>query len=865
MFNITSTARDRYLQNSVIKRGYISIVPLGEEDPIIIDESNRLQQIDIEDFIYGKDLLGGTVAKKCTVKILNIGEEFELENREIDVYLGIELEDESIEYMSFGRYIITDAPVNKTVVNVTTITALDYMVKFNKTFEDRLTYPSTLKELYIDISEQCDVVVGDVNITNGDFVLENNQFVAGETCRNVLEAIAQISGGSAHIGRDNMLYIKFPSRATKNSSAEGTDIALTDSAEAEAEITGFECASSQNVSVQGKNLFDTLNGNTTLGEGVTILSRDSNQITLNATTGGSRYFTHRIYLSAGNYVLSRNFTVLSGTPLVTTGNVNITTDSGSFISYLPSGSLALAFTITTGGYYKLIFFISTATLVTDLQIKFNNIQIETGTAWTSWQAFTPNSPSPDYPSAILSTGDGGVVNVLTAKDLLNKNNGTILSNYFIFLSGLIGTGANNKTIRIEINPNTEYKIIKKIGLRFRAGFYQNTTIDGVTLNGFVVDDTNTTLVVTSNSTDKYLFINYFTTGTNEQEILDSIQVYESPTEYPITLPEGYVGGSLPNGVKDTVEYVEGGKNLLDLSQNFVLGYVDSNNVIIGGSVNILSDYIEIEPDIQYTLSVNKVVIAVSFAEYDESLNLIRRIGQTQINTFTASSNAKYIRAWFNLNNTAMTVEILETLKPMLEKNSTRSEYQPYGLTSGNKFVKRINEVVLNGSEVIGLDTTLTNVLVFNVPTSNGKTSGYCISDKFIYQSSSNDIEHLRLDGSSPSQIKVYILKSRLVTQDVAGFKTYLASNPITVQYQLAEPIYYDTTLPTIQTYLNNTNITTLNTPKADLFLDYISMYPLDVIDKNNYFELEKNLVYGPVNRVVLRNSQVERRKCYLRR
>lgn len=41
---------------------------------------------------------------------------------------------------------------------------------------------------------------------------------------------------------------------------------------------------------------------------------------------------------------------------------------------------------------------------------------------------------------------------------------------------------------------------------------------------------------------------------------------------------------------------------------------------------------------------------------------------------------------------------------------------------------------------------------------------------------------------SPSYVKVSILKSKLTTQDVEGFKAWLQANPLTVYYQLAEPV-----------------------------------------------------------------------------
>jgi len=207
MYNISSEAKAKLLQDSVIKRAYISIVPLSAENAIIIDETNRLQELSIEDFIYGKDVVGGTIAKKCTAKFLNLDEEFDLENREIDVFIGIEISIGNVEYIPYGRFIINNPPTNKTVSSTTSIEALDYMIKFNKEYEDTLVYPCTLKDVLNSICTQCEVVMNNITFVNDDFIVENNQFVGGETCRNVLNAISQLAGGYSHIGRNNELYI----------------------------------------------------------------------------------------------------------------------------------------------------------------------------------------------------------------------------------------------------------------------------------------------------------------------------------------------------------------------------------------------------------------------------------------------------------------------------------------------------------------------------------------------------------------------------------------------------------------------------------------------------------------------------------
>lgn len=122
--------------------------------------------------------------------------------------------------------------------------------------------------------------------------------------------------------------------------------------------------------------------------------------------------------------------------------------------------------------------------------------------------------------------------------------------------------------------------------------------------------------------------------------------------------------------------------------------------------------------------------------------------------------------------------------------------------------KRSEKVVFDGSGdwQIGNDTG--NCIHFNTtnPITNIKISGLTISDKFNYSSSfSPDIECVNITGSG--RIVIKILKSKLTTQDVAGFKQWLQANPTTVVYQLAKEEVYECTNIDLITYENETNFT----------------------------------------------------------
>jgi len=176
------------------------------EDDIIISENTDIKDISIEDNCYVNDkFIGTTVAKKITVNLFNDDNMYDLEDKEIEVKLGFELEGTE-ELISFGNFII-EKPETEEVQAQTSFIGYDYMIKFNKLFIDNSTYPISLGQYFVNLCNQVGVEVGNTDFLNSDYMVQGNAFTNGEDCRTVLSAIAQIAGGIAKIGRDNKVYI----------------------------------------------------------------------------------------------------------------------------------------------------------------------------------------------------------------------------------------------------------------------------------------------------------------------------------------------------------------------------------------------------------------------------------------------------------------------------------------------------------------------------------------------------------------------------------------------------------------------------------------------------------------------------------
>ena len=121
------------------------------------------------------------------------------------------------EYVDMGTFIVFDEKdedeFNKH------ITAFDNLIKFNVPFIDNKDYPKTIFEELQNICNQAGVELVNTSITNGNFEIQDNQFVNNESLKSVLKAICQISGTYAIIKEDKIvLQLKNETSETINKS-----------------------------------------------------------------------------------------------------------------------------------------------------------------------------------------------------------------------------------------------------------------------------------------------------------------------------------------------------------------------------------------------------------------------------------------------------------------------------------------------------------------------------------------------------------------------------------------------------------------------------------------------------------------------
>lgn len=206
---ITKEFKDRVLGGK-ITRGYLKVLATDTKPEMIIDENNYLKDCTFEELRYVPDegFIGGTVAKRVTGNFNNVDSSFSIQDREFELYLGVDLEDGTTEYIKYGTFIV-QKPEDDQVNDNTSFEALDYMIKLNLPWVDRMTYPCTLKELFDDLVAQSGLSTKVTSFLNQNFIVENNQFEEGTTRRDVLKAIAQIAFNWARIDEDNDIVMDF--------------------------------------------------------------------------------------------------------------------------------------------------------------------------------------------------------------------------------------------------------------------------------------------------------------------------------------------------------------------------------------------------------------------------------------------------------------------------------------------------------------------------------------------------------------------------------------------------------------------------------------------------------------------------------
>lgn len=125
----------------------------------------------------------------------------------------------------------------------------------------------------------------------------------------------------------------------------------------------------------------------------------------------------------------------------------------------------------------------------------------------------------------------------------------------------------------------------------------------------------------------------------------------------------------------------GEKNLLNPNNYKVGYYINSNGALVVGDKNIAYDkYILLEAGKTYTISCNSTLRNIGICLYASNKStVLSRYNNYNVTSVTiaANSSVRYVRFWFDIDGTVMTIARLEAKQPQFELGSVATSYVPY--------------------------------------------------------------------------------------------------------------------------------------------------------------------------------------------
>ena len=138
------------------------------------------------------------------------------------------------------------------------------------------------------------------------------------------------------------------------------------------------------------------------------------------------------------------------------------------------------------------------------------------------------------------------------------------------------------------------------------------------------------------------------------------------------------------------------KNILDMSEGFRNGYINtSGNFVSQNQTAVFNQNIEVQAGQTYCFSTNASVdnLVVSMFKSNNTYKSRTKVTNTDRIVQLIPSDVAYVNFSINKdNNVTMTQSILNSLQPMVEKNNTRTAYEPHILvdTIDEEYLKDIN-------------------------------------------------------------------------------------------------------------------------------------------------------------------------------
>ena len=339
-----------------------------------------------------------------------------------------------------------------------------------------------------------------------------------------------------------------------------------------------------------------------------------------------------------------------------------------------------------------------------------------------------------------------------------------------------------------VQPNTQYTFSNSAGKPI--------------LYGLVFYDANKTMLSTVPSATTT-----FTTPANCAYIRFAIQNDSAPTWTQLELGNQASAYEAYEAQKYEINLT--GKNMLDVSVGYRYGYIQSNGQYADNNIIVLfNGFIPVEPNTTYTFSSNHAnwnMTAVLYADMNTFIDRNLKSG-VAANTFTTPSNCHFVRLQVNYDNQAMTDEIVAGLELQFEKGGSATAYEAYHSIKLCKIGNHQDRIYKQNGKWY-LHKEISCELYDGTESGWRSDAGrieYYDSSIMLGSSSDNAVvcDHYTTAWGvgtciflSGTRRAVCILDPNNFAQNLDMFKTWIASNNLTIAYALATPTTTEITNP----------------------------------------------------------------------
>lgn len=887
---------------------------------IIIDNKKIPVKAVLKDDCYNNgNFIGTFIFKEISFEVEN---NIDFKRKEFEYYKVV-----NGEAIKFGTFITTEITDNDTT-ELVKVVGMDFGLKTQVEYMSSLDYSSgliTLLDVWNECCELSGLTSGITDFTNSDFIVESDQFTGtGATIRDVFVAIAQSSCSFVKVMNDDKIYLIF--NEYESNKKDGKTLIIDNSVYNTNLKLQLYGKSTQETSTRSINYCPdidkwSLNNEAYIENGYIVLPKNTaNAVSPLIPIDKQQYFWFayaKVYTEIENNKLLCNTQYYDGNKKLLSGNGNAmsietaSVDNNYYWAFGGGSETQYGQALYNAKYIRILFSYNSNYSNGAYKIKCPMITSENQPTFVP---YVPNMPSPDYPSEIENVKGKNLINPNLPVGSETKDGITLTNN-----------GDGTYTVKGTATKATGIDLTTQNVIKLKGGTYYTNSIEVLsgTMDGFI-----TVSVKGKDDVTKFNYLNLgstFKAQTKKTEEDLTIVRYNYYIEsgktvaftFGVQLEEGSVATrNVPYG---NTQIVETGKNLwkpfanetrsgITITQN-----ADGSILLNGTATNDVFLKIALNKSFNETMtlgynykngSISNANIYVRTRNADNKLvhNMpLSSSSKKGIGASTMNAEISYQDITVQKGTTLSNV-LLEIMLLKGTYNETNlPDYEPYteevvnidlkgnelcSLPNGTKdelivkdgrakILKKINEVVLDGSETItgiwrDAETThifkISDIKLDNLYTTLTNTDEvFAMCDYFKvhpYDAGANSIWAIRKDNNdfknalaiintkgNANYKNIIVKHSGCVTS--AEFKTWLSNHNVTVQYELAEPYEIDLgEVATLKTFNGTTYITNSEDAKMSIKYSIIN----EVIE--DYTDLDDKRDTKPITCVRLGMSQI---------